>query len=126
MDEALRLEYACTAAEIEEAKSLVMVRQIGAGSKWRALAIQFLILLGILLAVYFRVESRYRPYMFAFIAIATVVAVLWKQRSGRRPNPLVTVEVTVEEIRMSSARACSPSSPRCGSSRASWGRPSAP
>ena len=49
MSQTLRLEYACTPAELQPAQSLNLRMQIGGGSKWRTTLLLLLALGGMLL-----------------------------------------------------------------------------
>ncbi|MHC4401016.1 MAG: YcxB family protein [Planctomycetota bacterium] len=100
MDEPLRLEYACTPAELEEAQSIVMTQQVGGGSKWLTAVILLLTLAGVLFALYVQVAPEYRPYVFGFLLVACAIAILGQRRNRRKRSAPMTVELTDRDLRV--------------------------
>ncbi|HWY76128.1 MAG TPA: YcxB family protein [Verrucomicrobiae bacterium] len=102
MAETLRLEYACTGKEMDEAQSLSLREQIGGGSKWLTMVILLAILAAVLCLLYFEVLNdmprRFRPYaMIGFFAL--VGFVFWRQRRGaKRPRGANVLEVSTSEV----------------------------
>ena len=77
---ALHLEYTCTDAEMEEAKSLNIRQELGRGSKWRArLVLGGLVLLTVL-EFYVRVireaPTAWAPYAFLGLFVVVVSVLL--------------------------------------------------
>jgi YcxB-like protein len=103
----LTLEYACTEAERREAEELNLHRQLGRGSKWRTFLILFVMLGGMLLALYFKiardVSPARRPYVFAALLVLCFVIVLWRRRArGDRPVP-IRLEISENEVAIHSS-----------------------
>src|SRR5437762_14166477 len=98
MAQTLRLEYACTTAETDQAQSLAMRKQLGGGSKLRMWLILLLILGGMLLALYFQVirdlPPVYRPYVIPAIFAFSGAFVFWKRRSRGGAPKNTTIEVS--------------------------------
>ncbi len=95
MPQILRLEYACTPAELRQAQSLNLRMQIGGGSKWRTTLLLLVVLGGMLLSFYFRmmreVAPAYRPAFFAaVVGISLVAFVVLRKRNSRRAAPVTT------------------------------------
>jgi hypothetical protein len=91
--ESLHLEFACTDAETKQARSLHLRRQVGGGSKVLTLVILLLLLVGMVLTFYFRVQREvtpaYRPYVYAAVFAVALLAWVWIRRS-RASTPIET------------------------------------
>jgi hypothetical protein len=69
MSPILRLEYACTNAEMEQAQTVHLRKQLGRGSKWRTRLVFLVLLVGMLLGARIQqgksdwhgIESGYWP-----------------------------------------------------------------
>ncbi len=98
MSQNLALEYTCTAAEMEEAESLSLRRQLGGGSKWRTWLVLLVMLVGLLLVLYFElrreVPAAYIPCIFVTIFLFALVSVLWKRKVRHRQSVANKVEVS--------------------------------
>jgi hypothetical protein len=55
MSQTPRPEYVCTDAEMKQAQSLHLRKQVGGGSKWRTTIVLLVVLGGMLLSFYLRV-----------------------------------------------------------------------
>jgi len=105
MSAPLHLEYACTAAELEEAESLNLRRQLGGGSKWLTWLVLGLLLAGGLYVFNLQIgrslPATYRPLawvgllgLFAFFHFRNRQAI-----KKRTTNPKLTqVELSETEI----------------------------
>jgi len=71
MSPVLHLEYACTNAEQDQARTLALRKQVGGGSKWRTRVVLLLVLVGTLLALWF--ETRAIPVGYRALIIAAIV-----------------------------------------------------
>jgi YcxB-like protein len=95
----LQLEYSCTKAEMQEAQTLSLRKQIGGGSKWRTWIVLFLMLIGVLAALYFQIRNAasdpYGPYVLGGAFLFATVFVLWK--NTRRKGPPLTNKVELSE-----------------------------
>jgi uncharacterized membrane protein len=100
----LQLEYTVTAAEMDEAQSLGLRKQIGGGSKWRTWVILLALLTGLLVGFYYQIRhdvpAAYQPYVFAAIFIFAFAFVLWKRRGRGRHTVPNRVEISEEEVRL--------------------------
>jgi YcxB-like protein len=100
----LCVEYALTPAERSEARSLILRRQVGGGSKWLTRIILLLALGGMLLAVWAKItefNKAHRPYAIAaFVALTAVVYVLRRRARKKADSPVhVAVELSAHGIR---------------------------
>ena len=97
--EILRLEYACTPRELEEAQELNLQRQIGWGSRWRThlILLSFLAVgfVGLYFEIVKEVPKAYRPYVVAALVVLILVVVLWLGRSRRAS--LVTNQLEISD-----------------------------
>ena len=86
----LRLEYACTDAEREEAQSLSIRKQLSGGSKWRAWVVLWSMLLALVVAFYFQIQRDLppasRPYVFGAFILTVVGFTMWKRRTRPRSS----------------------------------------
>jgi hypothetical protein len=103
MAQTLRLEYTCTNEEMKQAQSLNLQKQVGGGSKSRTLVIQFLVLIGMLATVSWRVMHEvapaYRPlFLLAVIGVTAFVYILRKRQRANAARLSSTLEVTETEI----------------------------
>lgn len=102
MPDILRLDYACTSAEREEAQSLSLRKQIGRGSKAVTHVILFLLLIGGLLGLYYQIRATvsapWRPYAYAVTGLFLVGFVLWRRRSRKDSKATTRLEVSEKEI----------------------------
>jgi hypothetical protein len=102
VSEILRLEYACTPKELEEAQELNLRRQIGRGSKWRTNLILLSVLAVTFVGLYFRiakdVPKAYRPYVVAALLVLILVVVLWLGRSRRASRVTSQLDVSDAHI----------------------------
>jgi hypothetical protein len=96
--ETLHLEFAVTAADRKQARSLLVQRQYGGGSKVLATLVLLLLLAGMLLGFYFRTQREvgpaYRPYVYAAVAAISFLIWLWIRRSRRSGSTSTRVEVS--------------------------------
>lgn len=96
----LRLEYACTQAELREAQSLSLRKQLGGGSRWRTLFVLCLILVGVMAAAYMEFwrtsSASERPYYVALFVICFAF-LFWKNRRSRR-SLINVVEITENNL----------------------------
>jgi hypothetical protein len=101
--QSLQLEYSCTKAEMQEAQTLSLRKQIGGGSRWRTLAVLFLVLVGVLAGLYFQIRSAvsdpYGLYVFGGALLFATVFVLWKNK--KRKGPTLTNKVELSEQALS-------------------------
>src|SRR6266478_3044054 len=102
MSQLLRLEYACTKAEMEQAQSLILRKQLGGGSKWRTWLVLLVLLGGVLLGFYFQVRHDVprtcRPFIFPVMLGLIVVLALWKYKSRGGPPATTRVEVSATDF----------------------------
>jgi YcxB-like protein len=102
MSQILRLEYACTNAEMEQAQSLVLQKQLGGGSKWRARLVLLVLLVGTLLGFYFRfpeIPATYRALIIVAVLACSVLYVFYK-RMFRKTDP-APIKVEISEMNFS-------------------------
>jgi len=95
----IKLNYACTRAERDEAESLALRKQLGGGSKW-LMWVVLLTLSGLgCLALWHilvrEVRPEYRPYAIAGF-IALVLFFFWKNhlRKTKEPEGTATIEIS--------------------------------
>jgi hypothetical protein len=102
VSEILRLEYGCTHAEMEEAQSLSLRKQLGGGSKWLTWVVLILILIGILLAFYQQILREvlpaYRPYVIAGLVVLIVGVTTWKRLARKNSPQRTRVEISETEF----------------------------
>lgn len=101
MAQTLQLEYICTEAEMREAQTLALRKQLGGGSKWRTRLVLFLILVGVLLGLYFQMRQfpdRYGVYVVGGAFVFACVFVFWKNQRRKRPSIANKVEVSEREV----------------------------
>jgi hypothetical protein len=94
VSESLHLKFACTEAEKKQAGSLLLQSQVGGGSKVLTTILLLLVLVGMLLALYFRVQREvsapYRPYVYAAAFRVFLFAWTWIRRRSRSSVPTGT------------------------------------
>ncbi len=86
MAQTLHLEYMCTKDELKEAQSLHLRKKVAGGSKWRTNVVLIVVLVGMLLSFYFRVQREvapaYRPVaVLGFVALCIAVHLVRKRFS---------------------------------------------
>jgi hypothetical protein len=101
MSSILRLEYACTHAEMNQAQSLVMRKQLGGGSKWRTWLLLFLVLVGMLAGFYF--QFRDIPPIFRVLILASAVGggilvVFFERKFRKRARATNKVEISATDF----------------------------
>ena len=92
MSQNLRLEYSCSSAEMDQARSLSLRKQLGGGSKWRTNIILLAALVVMLFGAWFRfreISEGYRALMLGAIVGCSVLFVVWK-RKFRKTVPTTT------------------------------------
>ena len=97
MPEILRLEYACTWAEIDQARSLQLRKQLGNGSKWRTNSVMVVALVGIVLGGWFRfreVPEGKRALMLAAIVGGSVLFTAFRRKLRKAGGDLTQVEIS--------------------------------
>lgn len=99
----LHLEYSCTPAEMQEAESLSIRKQLGGGSKWRTwlvLSIMMTVALaGLYFAVVVEVPVRFRPYFIAGVVILFLYFFIRQRVSRRRQaEKKGKLEVTEKDV----------------------------
>ncbi len=98
----LQLEYICTDAEMREAQSLNLRRQLGKGSRARTLLTLFGFLSVLLVALYFRIRTevapKYQPYFLAAVAVIFVFFFFKQRRSRKNSDKPTRVEVSHREV----------------------------
>jgi hypothetical protein len=102
MSQILHLEYACTNAELEQAQSLALRKQIGGGSKWRTYLILYIMLAGALVGGYFRfreIPGTYRVLILAVALLIGVVVVL-VQRKFRKNIDRAATKLEISETEL--------------------------
>lgn len=101
MSPTLRLEYACTPAEIEQAKSLGVRKQLAGGSKWLTTVVLVASFVGVLLGGWFRfreLPEERRAILLAAIVGGSVLFVFFMRRL-RKTLPITTrIEVSETEL----------------------------
>jgi hypothetical protein len=92
MSQILRLEYACTNAEMEQAQSLALRKRLGGGSKWRTYLILFIMLAGALVGGYFHLRAIPGADRVLILAAAVVISVVvvFVQRKFRNTERATT------------------------------------
>ncbi len=94
----LRLEYACTRAEMAEAQELNTTQQLGRGSKWRARLWLWLFLGVVLAGMAFRIQREFspaeRPYVVGLVALVTGGVLIWQTRAKKTPLTPTTIELS--------------------------------
>jgi membrane protein YdbS with pleckstrin-like domain len=104
-ESAIRLEYALTAAERSEAKSLIERHRLGGGSKWLAAMVKLLIVVGALLGFWFRIQAEFpksvQPYVIGAIValVVTVPAVSRLRRKRIESAETVKVDLLASGMR---------------------------
>jgi hypothetical protein len=100
----LRLEYACTKKEMEEAQSLNLRKQVGRGSKWLTWLVLLLLAGGLGALLWFRVRheisGRYQPYFWLAVLAVWLFFVYQQKRSTGRSKLQNRVEVTPSELKL--------------------------
>ncbi len=95
--ETVRLEYVCTPAEMEEAQSLFLRKKLGRGSKRLTQIVLLAVLVGMLLALYFRMgqifPAKALPLVYTVVVAACVGFVFWK-RLNRKQRGVTQVELS--------------------------------
>jgi hypothetical protein len=95
----LHLEYTCTDAELEEAKSLDIRQELGRGSKWRTRLVLGALVLLTILEIYVRVireaPNAWAPYAFLGLFVVVFSGLLLWQRARRRARKSVLTRVEV-------------------------------
>lgn len=101
----LHLEYACTVAELEEAESLSLRKQLGGGSKWLTWLVLGVMLAAGLAALHFiiihRLAAAYRPFAWAgFILLVLFIHFKNRREKVNRATraELAKVELSENEI----------------------------
>jgi hypothetical protein len=97
MSQVLTLEYTCTKAEMEQAQSLSLRKQVGGGSKWRTWFVLLLVLAGMLGLLYFQIKDLapvYRLLIFGGILVFSVCSVIGKRWFRRDPQAATRVEIS--------------------------------
>jgi hypothetical protein len=96
--ENLHLEFVCTDAEKQQARSLALQSQVGGGSKALTTVILLLALVGMLAGFYIRVQrevaAAYRPYVYAAAFGVSVLAWFWLRRSRAAPPVEASIDVS--------------------------------
>ena len=102
MPETLRLEYSCTHAELEEAQSLNLRRQLGGGSKWKTWLMLLLMLVGMLLAFYWQIVREvspvYRPYVIGGLIFLIAGIMIWRRLTRKDTSQTTRVEISEAEF----------------------------
>lgn len=104
MGQTLRLEYACTKEELTQAQSLSLRKQLGEGSQWRSTLVLLVILVGMVLGFYVRVQKdvspAYRPLVYGLAIAASGAAyyVIQKRKARGAAAATNTVEISDKEI----------------------------
>src|SRR6516162_5570396 len=97
----LRLEYACTSAEMNQAQTLALRKQLGGGSKWRTRVILWLMLVGMLLGGWIRFREIPEGYRVLLLAgcVAFGVVFMLVQKKRRKTSPLTSqLEISEEQV----------------------------
>ena len=103
MSTLLRLEYACTRAETDQAQSLFLREQVAGGSKWRTTLVLSTSLVVMLFAAWFRfreVPEGKRALMLAAIVGGSVLFVVLRKRLRKTTPPALQVEVSEGDFTM--------------------------
>src|SRR5688572_14781037 len=95
----LRLRFACTKQEQDEAQSLSIRKQLGVGSQLGAMVVLLAIIVGVYAMMWFTIPRPFRYYVVGFAAVATVVATIHQRRAARNPRE-VDIHLTPDEIRI--------------------------
>jgi hypothetical protein len=101
MSQILRLEYACTNAEMDQAQSLVLRKQLGGGSKWRTRLVLILLSVGVLLGGYFRfreIPPTYRVLILATAIAGSVLLVFFQRRLRKTVRDTTKLEISETEL----------------------------
>ena len=105
MESKLRVEYACTPAEISEAQNLALTSQIAKGPAWLSKLILGFILIGIILAAYFQ-ALQFSPQhpVYCGIGLALLFAIIFiiQSRSRNKTPPPDIVTFTPAEVTINS------------------------
>jgi hypothetical protein len=93
----LKLEYNCTEAEMQEAKTLQEREHYGRGSKWRARLVLGGLLALTLAGTYLRfkteVAPRDRPWFMALVVAVVLAVLVFKRITRRKIGGQVRIEV---------------------------------
>jgi len=101
----LLLEYTPTAAERSQARTLITRQQLGGGSKWLTIVVGLFLIVGMPLALWFRIQAeipkRQQPYWIAATAVVMVVAYQFVRRRNLRAvsGPAVKIELSASGLR---------------------------
>jgi len=100
--EILRLEYGCARAELEEAQSLSLRKQLGGGSKWRTWLMLLILLVGVLLAFYWQIvrtiSPAYRPYVVGGLIVLITGMMVWQRRARKHTPQTTRIEISDAEF----------------------------
>lgn len=102
MSQTLRLEFACTKAEMDEAQTLNLRKRLGGGSKWRT----WLVLFGLLVLggveVYFQMlrelTPSHRVYAVTGLLGVCVLVLIVRRKLRDKPPAVTNVEVTAADF----------------------------
>jgi hypothetical protein len=97
----LRLEYACTNAEMQQAQSLNLRKQLGGGSKWRTRLVLMVLLVGMLLGGWFRfreIPEGYRALLLATVVGGSVLFVFCKRKFRKSVPRTTQLEISEEHF----------------------------
>jgi hypothetical protein len=101
MSPILRLEYACSSAEMDQARSLNLRKQLGGGSKWRTNFVLFATLVVMLVGAWFRfreIQDTNRALIFAAIIGCSVLFVFWKRRIRKNVPRTIQLEISEKDV----------------------------
>jgi hypothetical protein len=100
----LRLEYACTKAELDEAESLALRQQLGGGSTWLTLFVLLAALALVLLALWMfvvrQLPAKYRAAAVAAFALIWIIIYLRQRGTVLADSPKAVVELSEDGVRV--------------------------
>jgi hypothetical protein len=104
MSQLLRLEFACTNAEMDQAQSLVLRKQLGGGSTWRTWLVLLLLIVGVLLVGYFQLKELpvvYRVLILGTAVGGSVITVFYQRRLRKtRKTVPATAKLEISETEL--------------------------
>lgn len=103
MSQVLRLEYASTKAEREEAESLSLRHQLGGGSKWLTWFVLLAMVCAMLGLFYVQivreVSPKHRPYVVAGLLVLIAAIFLFKRRVRKKGHSIASqLEISEKEV----------------------------
>lgn len=94
MPQVLKLQYACTHAEGEEAEELNVGHRLARGQKWR----NVLIVVGTIVLLYLKMVRDFspavRPYVIGTEVIFIIVILVWWRLWRQKPSRPTKLEIT--------------------------------